>query len=103
MYLLIMVALWMLWNSAFFLIHRLRRMLQCFALCNNLLWMFRMTDSVQVSSGEAAAAQEYLMQHGLRMRRMADVFAERQAKRRKRGGAHKFPCAWLGGKLIQVA
>jgi hypothetical protein len=58
---------------------------------------------VQVSSGEAAAAQEYLMKHGPRMRRMADVFAERQAKRRQRGGGLKFSCAWLGGETVLVS
>ena len=58
---------------------------------------------MQVTSGEAAAAQEYLMKHGPRMRRMADVFSERQEKRLKRTGPQRFSCAWVHNHDVTVS
>ena len=57
---------------------------------------------LQVSSGEAAAAQEYLANQEQRLWRMADVHSERAQRQRKRGTRAKFPCAWVHGQAVQV-
>jgi hypothetical protein len=60
------------------------------------------TTVAQVGSGEAAAAQEYLLQHEQRIWRMANIHLERKERQRKRGHALQFQCAWMPGRDIVV-
>lgn len=58
---------------------------------------------MQVASGEAAQAQEYLIAHGKRMSRMAGILEERKRRQRARGGAATtFNCEWVFGREISV-
>lgn len=58
---------------------------------------------LQVTSGEAAQAQEYLLSHGKRVRRMADVLETRKERRRARGGtAASFRSEWVYGREVTV-
>lgn len=58
---------------------------------------------MQVTSGDAAQAQEYLLSHGKRVRRMADVLADRKQRQKARGrAAATFECAWVFGRQVSV-
>lgn len=58
--------------------------------------------AVQVTSGEAAEAQEYLVKQEARMFRMAAVHAERSERQRRRGARPRFACDWVFGQEVQV-
>ncbi|KAG2486753.1 hypothetical protein HYH03_014552 [Edaphochlamys debaryana] len=51
--------------------------------------------NVPVVTGEAAAAQEYLMKHADRIRRLADVHNERRRRDRKRGKTKHAGFSWV--------
>ena len=58
--------------------------------------------ALQVGSGEAAAAQAYLIEQEARVHRMADVHAERCERQRRRGARPAFDCDWLFGARVHV-
>ena len=57
---------------------------------------------MQVSSGAAAEAQEYLVKQEARMFRMAAVHAERAERQRRRNARPRFACDWVFGQEVQA-
>ncbi len=58
---------------------------------------------IQGLSGEAAAAQEYLCQHANRIRRLANIQAERRLRDRKRGKTRISSFDWLWGRQVNLS
>jgi hypothetical protein len=58
--------------------------------------------SLQVSSGAAAEAQEYLVKHEARMWRMAGIHQERAERLRRKGRRPVFACDWVFGEHVRV-
>eukprot|EP00892_Ulva_mutabilis_P004451 jgi/Ulvmu1/2378/UM130_0011.1 len=74
-----------------------------YAACvDHLLRRWKIAD-MQIGSGEAAQAQEYLMKHRTRMQRIANVLEERKQRQRARGRrSPSFSCRWVFGKEISI-
>lgn len=58
--------------------------------------------NVAVVSGEAAEAQEYLVAHSQRIRRLAELQAERRLRDRKRGKVKSAGFSWINKKEVPL-
>jgi hypothetical protein len=55
---------------------------------------------LQHLGGEAAAAQEFVMAHPARIRRLANIQAERRLRDKKRGKVKEASFSWVHGRVV---
>lgn len=58
--------------------------------------------SVRVESGAAAEAQDFLVHHADRVRRLADIQTERRLRDRKRGKSKIAAFSWVGKREVSL-